>query len=169
MTSGQLEAPALQSLHLPDDSLKSWTRGSSIKLRETEIDAHYGELWSGKRKDRKGQRFVSAIVQNQGSRVECAEKRLGLKRGTQPSSQFGWCEFTFRLTHPAPGMHPTRFNRVEPRAYDWEQMGEQTWFIRCLRRSIVRSYPGAQGSTFVPTGVVPKHDHHAFAFCTCHR
>lgn len=63
-------------------------------------------------------------------------------------------------------MTPTRFNRIEPGAFERQQMRDQAGFTRLLGRLIVQADPRPQTLAFVPTGIVPDNDHDAFTFLT---
>jgi hypothetical protein len=65
-------------------------------------------------------------------------------------------------------MNPTRFNRIEPRAFEWQQMRDQAWLTHLFGCLIVQADPRPQALALVPTGIVPDDDHHSFTFLTRH-
>ena len=66
-------------------------------------------------------------------------------------------------------MNPTRFNGIEPGAFERQQMGDQAWLTPLFCGLIVPADPRPQALAFVPTGIVPDDDHHPFTFLTRHR
>lgn len=66
-------------------------------------------------------------------------------------------------------MNPPWFNRIEPGAFERQQMGDQARFTRRFGGLIVQTDPRPQALTLMPTGIIPNDDHHPFALLASYR
>jgi hypothetical protein len=81
------------------------------------------------------------------------------KGGTDAFRQVASRQQAIEFHDGALGMHPCRFNRVEPGALGGQQDGQDPHaFARLLALSIGRSYPGPHRLALVPGGVIPDQE-----------
>ena len=78
-------------------------------------------------------------------------------------------EVAIRFANPTFGMNPTRFNGIEPGAFERQQMRDQAWLTHLFGGLIVQVDPKPQALAFVPTGIVPDDDYPPFIFLTRYR
>ena len=64
-------------------------------------------------------------------------------------------------------MHPTRFDGIEPGAFDGQQKRQQTNVARLFGMPVIGADPAPEPLAFMPTRMVPDHDDNSLAFLPC--
>lgn len=91
---------------------------------------------------------------------------MTIKGSTNSVSQGLFGKSSIRLDNFAFTVSPLWFNRVEPRAFDWQETNQETnSFSRPFDSTIMFSNPGTNGFTGVPTGIVPNHCQNRLVQC----
>jgi len=81
-----------------------------------------------------------------------------LKGSTNSVSQDLFGKSGIRLDNPAFAMRPLWLNRVEPRAFDWQETNQDTNSFACLFvNAIMFTDPSTHSLAGMPTGFVPNH------------